>query len=80
MEAAKIVIIGCGMSGVAAAHKLVKAGFQNVRILEATARSGGRVKTGRLGEHLCNSQRLTAASTSIPFVCHFVLPQRSYSC
>lgn len=45
----KIVIIGCGISGVAAAEKLVRHGFRNVRILEATARSGGRVKTGKLG-------------------------------
>lgn len=49
---AKIVIIGCGISGVAAAHRLVKAGFHNVRIVEATARSGGRIKTGRFGEKL----------------------------
>uniref|UniRef100_A0A3P9QDI3 Peroxisomal N(1)-acetyl-spermine/spermidine oxidase-like n=1 Tax=Poecilia reticulata TaxID=8081 RepID=A0A3P9QDI3_POERE len=46
---AKIVIIGCGIAGIAAAHRLVKSGFTNVRILEATGRSGGRVKTGRLG-------------------------------
>ncbi|KAM9345431.1 peroxisomal N(1)-acetyl-spermine/spermidine oxidase-like [Symphorus nematophorus] len=48
----KIVIIGCGISGVAAAQRLVKAGFQQVRILEATARSGGRIKTGRLGDNI----------------------------
>lgn len=46
----KIVIIGCGMSGIAAAHRLVKRGFCNVRILEATGRSGGRIKTGRMGK------------------------------
>uniref|UniRef100_A0A3B5LWZ0 Amine oxidase domain-containing protein n=1 Tax=Xiphophorus couchianus TaxID=32473 RepID=A0A3B5LWZ0_9TELE len=45
---AKIVIIGCGIAGIAAAHRLVKSGFTNVRILEATGRSGGRIKTGRL--------------------------------
>ncbi|XP_076598370.1 peroxisomal N(1)-acetyl-spermine/spermidine oxidase [Chaetodon auriga] len=49
---AKIVIVGCGISGVAAAHRLVNAGFQHVRILEATARSGGRIKTGRLGDNI----------------------------
>uniref|UniRef100_A0A3B4YAR9 Polyamine oxidase n=1 Tax=Seriola lalandi dorsalis TaxID=1841481 RepID=A0A3B4YAR9_SERLL len=47
----KIVIVGCGISGIAAAHRLVKAGFHHVRILEATARSGGRIKTGRLGNN-----------------------------
>nr|XP_019953413.1 PREDICTED: peroxisomal N(1)-acetyl-spermine/spermidine oxidase-like [Paralichthys olivaceus]XP_019953420.1 PREDICTED: peroxisomal N(1)-acetyl-spermine/spermidine oxidase-like [Paralichthys olivaceus] len=43
------VIIGCGISGISAAHRLLKAGFHNVRILEATARSGGRIKTAKLG-------------------------------
>lgn len=47
---AKVVIIGCGIAGIAAAQKLVKAGFHHVRILEATGRSGGRIKTGRIGE------------------------------
>ncbi|XP_069000868.1 peroxisomal N(1)-acetyl-spermine/spermidine oxidase [Embiotoca jacksoni] len=47
-----IVIIGCGISGISAAHRLVKAGFHHVRILEATARSGGRIKTGRLGDNI----------------------------
>ncbi|KAM6916594.1 peroxisomal N(1)-acetyl-spermine/spermidine oxidase [Xenentodon cancila] len=46
---AKIVIIGCGISGIAAADRLVKAGYNHVRILEATSRSGGRIQTGKLG-------------------------------
>lgn len=46
----KIVIIGCGISGISAAHRLVKSGFRHVRILEATGRSGGRIKTGRFGK------------------------------
>uniref|UniRef100_A0A8C4GF14 Amine oxidase domain-containing protein n=2 Tax=Dicentrarchus labrax TaxID=13489 RepID=A0A8C4GF14_DICLA len=49
---ANIVIIGSGISGVAAAHRLLNAGFQHVRILEATARSGGRIKTGKLGDNI----------------------------
>ncbi|XP_070772619.1 peroxisomal N(1)-acetyl-spermine/spermidine oxidase-like [Enoplosus armatus] len=48
----KVVIVGCGVSGVAAAHRLVNAGFHHVRILEATDRSGGRIKTGRLGNNI----------------------------
>ncbi|XP_060728481.1 peroxisomal N(1)-acetyl-spermine/spermidine oxidase [Tachysurus vachellii] len=44
----RVVIIGCGISGVGAAQKLIKQGFRNVRIIEATSRSGGRIKTGRL--------------------------------
>ncbi|XP_074532011.1 peroxisomal N(1)-acetyl-spermine/spermidine oxidase-like [Halichoeres trimaculatus] len=47
---ARIVIIGCGISGISAAHRLIHAGFQNVRILEATSRCGGRIKTDRLGD------------------------------
>lgn len=47
---AKIVIIGGGISGITAAQKLVQAGFRHVRILEATGRSGGRIKTGKLGK------------------------------
>lgn len=48
----KVVIVGSGISGLSAAHRLVTAGFSNVRILEATSRSGGRVKTGRLGNNI----------------------------
>lgn len=47
---ANIVIIGCGVSGIAAARRLFKAGFHHVRILEATARGGGRIKTRRWGD------------------------------
>ncbi|XP_029962463.1 peroxisomal N(1)-acetyl-spermine/spermidine oxidase [Salarias fasciatus] len=48
----KVVIIGCGISGIAAAQRLVKSGFNDVRILEATPRSGGRIKTGRMGDKI----------------------------
>lgn len=47
---AKIVIVGCGISGIGAALKLTRHGFRNVRIVEATGRSGGRIRTGRLGK------------------------------
>ncbi|XP_063346969.1 uncharacterized protein LOC134639615 [Pelmatolapia mariae] len=57
---AKVVIIGCGIAGIAAAHKLVKAGFHHVRILEATGRSGGRIKTGRIGREL-NAEDILSA-------------------
>lgn len=46
----RIVVVGSGISGVAAANRLVKAGFQRVRVLEATGRGGGRILTCRLGE------------------------------
>ncbi|KAJ8248444.1 hypothetical protein GJAV_G00242080 [Gymnothorax javanicus] len=44
-----IVIVGAGISGIGAAQKLVNQGFHNVRILEATGRCGGRIRTGRIG-------------------------------
>ncbi|KAF4105872.1 hypothetical protein G5714_013534 [Onychostoma macrolepis] len=47
----QIFIIGCGISGIGAAQKLLKHGFHNVHIIEATARSGGRIRTGRLGDN-----------------------------
>ncbi|OQV25496.1 putative Spermine oxidase [Hypsibius exemplaris] len=40
---AKIVIVGAGASGLAAAQRLYDAGFQAVTILEAEPRTGGRV-------------------------------------
>ncbi|KAG9271625.1 spermine oxidase-like [Astyanax mexicanus] len=44
---AKIVVVGAGFAGLAAAATLVRAGFQNVQILEANGRVGGRVHTTR---------------------------------
>ncbi|KAL7877786.1 hypothetical protein SRHO_G00044290 [Serrasalmus rhombeus] len=49
---AKILIVGCGISGIGAAQRLIQHGFSNVRIIEATSRSGGRIKTGRLGSNI----------------------------
>ncbi|XP_037127620.1 peroxisomal N(1)-acetyl-spermine/spermidine oxidase [Syngnathus acus] len=49
---ARIVIVGCGISGIATAQRLVKSGFNHVRILEATGRSGGRIKTGKFGDNI----------------------------
>lgn len=40
-----VVIIGAGAAGIAAAVKLIKNGFQNVIILEANDRIGGRIHT-----------------------------------
>ncbi|KAM9486234.1 spermine oxidase isoform 1-T3 [Clarias gariepinus] len=41
----KIVVVGAGFAGLAAAASLFQAGFQNVKILEAKERVGGRIFT-----------------------------------
>lgn len=46
----RIVIVGAGVAGIAAAQTLAKAGFRNVTILEAMNRIGGRVYTCDIGE------------------------------
>ncbi|XP_043266525.1 uncharacterized protein [Venturia canescens] len=47
----RIVIIGAGASGIAAASRLLQNGFNNVTILEAENRIGGRVYTTRFGDY-----------------------------
>src|SRR5882672_10501978 len=42
----RIVIVGAGLSGLVVAHELVKHGH-DVMVLEATDRSGGRIRTVR---------------------------------
>ncbi|NP_001088588.1 polyamine oxidase (exo-N4-amino) L homeolog [Xenopus laevis] len=47
-----VLIIGAGISGLAAAQKLYKHGFKNLRILEATGRSGGRIRSQKYAKGL----------------------------
>ncbi|XP_015600936.1 peroxisomal N(1)-acetyl-spermine/spermidine oxidase-like [Cephus cinctus] len=46
-----VIVIGAGSSGIAAASKLFEHGFQNVTILEAENRIGGRVHTTRFADY-----------------------------
>lgn len=48
----KIVIIGAGASGIAAATKLLANGFRNLIVLEAESRIGGRVHTIPFGNNI----------------------------
>lgn len=45
----RVVIIGAGISGLAAAALLYKSGFTNVTVLEASNRIGGRISSVELG-------------------------------
>lgn len=44
-ETARIVIVGAGSAGIAAATRLLEQGFRNVLVLEAEDRIGGRIHT-----------------------------------
>ncbi|XP_039435650.1 spermine oxidase-like isoform X1 [Culex pipiens pallens] len=48
----KIIIIGAGAAGIASAARLYKKGFQNLEILEATNRIGGRIQTIPFGANV----------------------------
>ena len=45
----KVVIIGAGIAGIAAAEYLSKNGFNDFKILEASDRVGGRIWTQEIG-------------------------------
>lgn len=47
LPAARIAVVGAGLAGLVAAHRLVEAGARDVTVYEANRRSGGRVLSGR---------------------------------
>ena len=56
-NAHRLVVIGGGITGLSAAHRLVESGREqsipiDVRVLEASGRIGGHIRTERLGEFL----------------------------
>lgn len=64
MSNKKIVIIGAGVSGIAAASKLIENGFKNIQILEAEPNYGGRIQSKKfgdnyveLGAHWCHGEK-----------------------
>lgn len=46
----RVVVIGAGLAGLAAARALLEQGFTDVTVLEASSQIGGRVQSVRLGE------------------------------
>ncbi|XP_017863456.1 PREDICTED: protein anon-37Cs-like [Drosophila arizonae] len=51
-ETARIIIVGSGPAGIAAATRLLEHGFRHVRILEAEDRIGGRINTIPYGDNV----------------------------
>jgi monoamine oxidase len=47
MSKFEVIIIGGGISGLAAANELIKSGIKNVLVLEGNDRLGGRINTVR---------------------------------
>ena len=45
----RIIIIGAGISGITAGNHLIKSGYDNFVILEASSRTGGRIWSVDLG-------------------------------
>ena len=41
----QVIVIGGGMAGIAACHKLVEMGVKDILLLEASDRLGGRINT-----------------------------------
>lgn len=52
MSNPRIIIIGAGAAGYAAACKLLEHGFSNIKILEAENRIGGRINSVEFGNGL----------------------------
>lgn len=48
----KIVVIGAGPSGIAAATRLIENGFTDVKVLEAENRIGGRIHTIQFADNV----------------------------
>lgn len=48
----RVVVIGAGLAGLAAAKALLEQGFTDVTVLEASSRIGGRVQSVKLGKCL----------------------------
>lgn len=49
----RIVVIGAGLAGLAATRVLLKNGFTDVTVLEASDHIGGRVQSVKNGEIMC---------------------------
>jgi phytoene dehydrogenase-like protein len=53
MDKLRVVVVGAGAAGLAAAARLLECGVRNVVILEAEDRMGGRIHTTLFGKQFC---------------------------
>lgn len=74
----KIVIIGAGPSGIAAATKLKSNGFQNITLLEAEQRIGGRINTIQFGENVLDMGAQWWVQTCFFFINEMKLKKQRY--
>ena len=51
----KVIVIGGGVSGLAAADRLIENKLTDVLVIEAQNRTGGRINTVSYGKNLCLS-------------------------
>lgn len=49
----RIVVIGAGLAGLAATRTLLRSGFTDVTVLEASDHVGGRVQSVQHGKKMC---------------------------
>ncbi len=68
-----VIILGAGLSGLAVAARLVRAG-REVLVLEASARAGGQIQTVREGELIVElgAEGFVARSRSVPALCELL--------
>ncbi|KAK9507544.1 hypothetical protein O3M35_007374 [Rhynocoris fuscipes] len=61
-----VVIIGAGIAGLSAAHRLIQCGICNIKILESLDRPGGRVKTCWMSDSIIEfgAEQITGASVA----------------
>lgn len=71
----RIAIIGAGIAGLAAAHKLYANGFNDVIVLEATDRIGGRIHTIPFGIQIMN--RIITLTLIYNFLCNLIRERSS---
>ncbi|XP_051964679.1 polyamine oxidase (exo-N4-amino) 1 [Xyrauchen texanus] len=66
-----IVVVGAGVAGLAAAKKLKECGFNNVTVLEASEKVGGRVATAAIGKASVDTgaQFIHGATEKNPLYC-----------